>query len=173
MARPAFFFDRDGVLNLDLGYVGTADRFVWNEGAIEAVRQVNQAGWLAIVATNQSGVARGYYSMADVEALHAWMNRELARHGAVIDAFYCCPFHADAPVPEFRVSDHPDRKPNPGMILRAMADHAIDPARSVLVGDSATDVAAAAAAGIEGVLYTGGNLADLVNGLINRVKARE
>ncbi len=173
MGRPAIFFDRDGVLNVDHGYVGTPDRLAWNDGAIEAVRAVNRAGWLAIVATNQSGVARGYYSLSDVAALHDWMNAQLSHHDARIDAFYSCPFHEDAVIPEYRVADHPDRKPNPGMLLRAIADHGIDARRSFMVGDSATDIAAAAAAGIAGVLYTGENLVELVVGLINRMEAKQ
>ena len=159
---PAVFFDRDGVLNVDHGYVGTRERFEWQTGAVEAVRMTNQAGYLAVVVTNQSGVARGYFSAADVEHLHAWMNAELAAAGARIDRFYMCPYHAEASIEAYRVDNHPDRKPNPGMLLRAIAELDIDPSRSILFGDSETDLMAAAAAGVRGVRFGGGHLADLV-----------
>ncbi|MBT2187510.1 D-glycero-alpha-D-manno-heptose-1,7-bisphosphate 7-phosphatase [Sphingobium nicotianae] len=168
MTQRAVFFDRDGVLNVDHGYVGTIERFDWRDGAVAAIRAVNDAGYLAIVVTNQSGVGRGKYTIDDVDALHSWMNEYLALHGARIDAFYTCPFHPDAIVERYRACDHPDRKPNPGMLLRAIAEFDIDRDRSFLVGDSSRDVAAASGAGIKGYLLDDGNLADMVRDLINR-----
>jgi D-glycero-D-manno-heptose 1,7-bisphosphate phosphatase len=158
----AAFFDRDGVLNRDTGYAHRPEHIEWIAGAAEALASANAAGLLVVVVTNQSGVARGYYGEADVEALHAWMAAELAAQGARIDRFYHCPYHADAAVEAYRVADHPDRKPNPGMLLRAIADLAIDPARSFLIGDQASDLAAARAAGVASYLYGGGDLAALV-----------
>ena len=87
MTRGAAFFDRDGVLNLDTGYVHRPVDFQWTPGAMAAIAAANAAGLAVVVVTNQSGVARGYYGEADVEALHAWMNGELARSGARIDRF--------------------------------------------------------------------------------------
>ncbi|MDQ2860265.1 MAG: HAD family hydrolase [Pseudomonadota bacterium] len=151
-------FDRDGVLNVDHGYVGETERLEWTLGARRAIRRLNREGVLVIVATNQSGVARGLFDEAAVEALHGVMQGDLAAEGAHIDAFYVCPFHPEAAVAAWRHSDHPDRKPNPGMILRALADWPIDPARALLVGDKESDMEAARRAGIAGALFAGGDL---------------
>lgn len=163
--RPAIIFDRDGVLNIDRGYVGDVARFEWTPGARRAVRRVNDAGVLAIVATNQSGVARGYFDLAAVDRLHDAMQADLAAEGAHIDAFYVCPFLADAPVAAFAHPDHPDRKPNPGLILRAIADWSIDPARALMIGDKSSDLEAARRGGIRGVLFGGGDLDAAVEAL--------
>jgi D-glycero-D-manno-heptose 1,7-bisphosphate phosphatase len=160
--RAAVIFDRDGTLNLDRGYTWRPQDLVLTPGAPAAIASLNARGIIAIVATNQSGVARGLYGEADVERFHAHLQSELARSGARIDGFYFCPFHEDAVVPRYRVADHPDRKPNPGMILRALADWRLDPARTLVIGDRDHDLAAAAAAGVRGALYEGGDLAALV-----------
>jgi D-glycero-D-manno-heptose 1,7-bisphosphate phosphatase len=159
--RGAAFFDRDGVLNRDVGYAHRPEHIEWLPGAAEAVAAANAAGLVVVVVTNQSGVARGFYAEADVEALHAWMAADLAAKGARIDRFYHCPYHAEAVVEAFRHADHPDRKPNPGMLLRAIADLAIDPARAFLIGDQDSDLAAARAAGVIGYRYDGGDLGAL------------
>jgi D-glycero-D-manno-heptose 1,7-bisphosphate phosphatase len=156
--RPALFLDRDGVLNEDRGYVARWEDFAWVKGAREAVAAFNRAGWLVIVVTNQSGVGRGYYTEGDMHALHARMGQELGEAGGHIDAFYFAPHHPEAPVESYRHPDPPDRKPNPGMILRALADWPIDRQRSVLVGDKTSDMEAAARAGIRGLLFKGGDL---------------
>ena len=156
--KAAVILDRDGVLNVDHGYVGEISRLDWIPGARRAVRRLNEAHLLVIVATNQSGVARGLFDLAAVEALHAQMRADLAVVGAHIDAFYVCPFLPDAPVAEFAHPDHPDRKPNPGMILRALSDWSIDPARALVIGDNERDLEAARRAGVAGVLFPGGNL---------------
>lgn len=158
----AVFFDRDGVLNEDLGYVHRINDFRWIEGAREALRAVQAAGLLTIVVTNQSGVARGYFNEADANDLHAWMRADLAREGIGVTAFYMCPYHPDASVAAYRVYDHPDRKPNPGMILRAMLDWNIDPVRSLVIGDQPRDIEAGRRAGVRGLLYAGGDLASFL-----------
>ncbi|MFI4975037.1 MAG: D-glycero-alpha-D-manno-heptose-1,7-bisphosphate 7-phosphatase [Caulobacterales bacterium] len=163
--RRAVIFDRDGVLNLDHGYVADPKQLDWIAGARAAVKRLNEAGVLVIVATNQSGVARGYFDEAAVDAFHAAMQSDLARDGAHIDAFYVAPHHPEAVTEAFRHSDHPDRKPNPGMVLRALADWDVDPERAVLIGDKSTDMAAARAAGVRGALFDGGDLDAFVRGL--------
>ena len=160
--RPAAFLDRDGVLNVDHGYVHRSDQIDWIPGAIAAVRSLNDLGYRVVVVTNQAGVAHGHYEEEAVHALHAWMRDELAVHGAFIDAFYHCPYHPDGKIERFRLA-HIDRKPGPGMILRALADLEIDKERSFLIGDKQSDVAAAEAAGIPGFLFAGGNLAEFVD----------
>jgi len=159
MASPfAVIFDRDGVLNQDYGYAYDPDRLVWIPGAMAAIGRVNRAGGLVLVATNQSGIGRGYYSEAQMHGFHDEMRRQLAIGGAKIDAIYHCPFHEDAAEDRYRQADHPDRKPNPGMILRGLADFAIAADRALMIGDKDSDMQAARAAGIDGYLFTGGDL---------------
>ena len=168
LRRPAVFFDRDGVLNEDTGYVGTKEAFIWRSGAREAIYEAYRRGYLPIVVTNQAGVARGYYSEDDVRRLHAWMNDALRQMGACIAAFYYCPHHIDGVVERY-ARPCPSRKPNPGMLRQAFADWSIDPAGSVLLGDKDSDIEAARRAGIRGVLVTETDLrADLQRALSER-----
>ena len=157
MPNKAIFFDRDGTLNVDVHYLHDPEQFVWVDGAIDAIRWANTHGYLVIVVTNQSGIARGYYDEAAVHRLHDWMNAELAAHGAHIDAFYYCPHHIEGKLPAYAKSCD-CRKPAPGMILRAIREHDIDPAASWMFGDAESDVAAAENAGVKGVRYMGGSL---------------
>jgi D-glycero-D-manno-heptose 1,7-bisphosphate phosphatase len=156
--KAAVILDRDGVLNVDHGYVGEASRMEWLPGARAAVKRLNAAGLVVIVATNQSGVARGYFDLAAVDELHRAMRADLAAEGARIDAFYVCPYLPDATVAAFAHPNHPDRKPNPGMVLRALTEWSIDPARALVIGDSERDLEAGRRAGVAGVLFPGGDL---------------
>lgn len=155
--KRAVFFDRDGVLNRDVDYLHRPEELHWMPGAREAVRWCNDHGYLAIVVTNQSGVARGYFDEAAVQALHQWMQGELARAGAHIDAFYYCPHHPGHGVEPYRV-ECDCRKPKPGMVTAALAEWGIDPAASLLIGDKPRDIAAGEAAGVRSVLYSDGDL---------------
>lgn len=158
--RPAAFLDRDGVLNTNVGWAHRADQLEWIAGAKAAVRHLNDSGYYVIVVTNQAGVARGLYSEEQMHAFHAHLQSELADVGAHVDAFYHCPFHPEAVTETYRAADHPDRKPNPGMLLQAMRDWPIDKERSFLIGDSDSDVIAAQRAGVPGHLFAGGSLLD-------------
>jgi D,D-heptose 1,7-bisphosphate phosphatase len=157
LRRPAVFFDRDGVLNHDSGYTFEAGKLQWIEGAWEAVKAVNDAGYFAFVVTNQSGVARGFYEESHVHALHRWMADEMATIGAHIDAFEYCPDHPDGTVERYsRVSIR--RKPGPGMITDLLGRFSVNTDDSILIGDKPSDLEAARAAGLQGHLFSGGNL---------------
>lgn len=160
--KPALFLDRDGVINVDKGYTFRPDDLAFIDGIIEGIKSANEAGYYVIVATNQAGVARGFYGLEDVDIFHNHIQSELAKKGAYIDAFYSCPYHKDGNVAEFTIDNHPDRKPNPGMILKAFNDWPIDKAKSFLIGDRNHDVEAAERANIKGILYDGQDLAKLI-----------
>lgn len=162
MSLKAIFLDRDGTLNVDVNYLYKIEDFAWVPEAREALAYLVQQGYTLFVITNQSGIARGYYTIAQMEQLHEHMNQELAQVGAHIEKFYYCPHHQkEGVLPEY-VKDCDCRKPKPGMLLQAMAEYDIDKAASLMIGDSKRDVEAAEAAGIRGVLYKGGSLLDFV-----------
>lgn len=163
---PAVFLDRDGVLIVDSGYPHREEHLVLIPGAADAVRRLNALGYLVVIVTNQSGVARGLFSEDQMKAFNDLLVRRLAAKGARIGAVYACPFHSEAEDPRWFHPDHPDRKPNPGMILRAAADHGIDLSRSFLIGDRQSDLEAARRAGVSGFLFETGNLDDFVRDLL-------
>lgn len=170
LQRPAVFFDRDGVLNEDLGWVGSPDRFHWLPGAKEALRRVTDSGAHVFVVTNQAGVARGFYTEEDVHALHQHILQDLLRSGATIDDFRFCPDHPEATVERYRrMSEW--RKPGPGMLLDLLRAWNVDPQRALLVGDMESDIQAAQAAGIEGHRYSGGDLSEFVEPLLARLRS--
>ena len=166
MKRPAVFFDRDGVLNEDSGYVFEISKLKWIDGAREAVKAANGAGYFVFVVTNQSGVAKGIYEESDVEIFHRAMTDELARIGAHIDAFEYCPDHPEAKIDRYRRTSH-RRKPAPGMISDLMSRFPVDVSRSILIGDKPSDLEAAWAAGIQGYLFSGGNLSQFLRPLLH------
>ena len=149
------FLDRDGVIKVDHGYVWQPERFEVLPGVFEALRAAQALDYALIVVTNQSGIARGYYSEEDYARLEAHMRSVFASEGVTFEGIYHCPhsLEVDGATP------CACRKPQPGMILRAAADHAIDLALSILVGDKASDLAAASAVGV-GRAYRVGEAAD-------------
>lgn len=159
--HKAVFFDRDGTLNVDTEYLCRIEDFRWIEGAVDAIRYCNDKGYLVIVVTNQSGVARGYFTEEDVRRFHDWMNGELGKQGARIDAFYFCPHHPEGLVPEY-ARECDCRKPAPGLVDRACREYSIDRSASILIGDRKRDVQCAERAGVTGIYYRGGNLLETV-----------
>lgn len=156
--RRAVFLDRDGTLNVEKEYLYRIVDFEFIPGAVEAVRLLNEAGFLVVVVTNQSGVARGYYTEEDVESLHRHIAAELQKSGARVDAWLYCPHHPDG-----RGSYSLPcgcRKPLPGMLKEAARRHDIDLAASVMIGDKLADVAAGQAAGCRTILVRTGYGAD-------------
>lgn len=144
---PALFLDRDGVINHEVGYLHRAQDVTWVEGIFSLARTAIRLGYKLVVVTNQSGIARGYYTMADFQSLMDWMRAEFAAQQAPLDAVYLCPYHPEHGVGEYR-REHIDRKPGPGMLLRAARDLSLDLKQSVMVGDRCSDIAAANAAGL-------------------------
>ena len=144
----AVFLDRDGVINVDHGYVSTWERFEFLPGVPDALRALQDAGYLLIVVSNQSGIGRGYYCEDDVESL----NQVIAQHlgstvGVTLSGFYHGPHHPTEAEGEFR-RQCDCRKPAPGMIRQAVLDHGIDLKTSLLVGDKDSDIEAGRAAGV-------------------------
>jgi D-glycero-D-manno-heptose 1,7-bisphosphate phosphatase len=155
--RPAVFLDRDGVINVDRGYVSSRANFKWIPGAIQAIKALNDAGYYVFVATNQSGIARGLYSEREMKELHGYISRKLAASGARIDDWRHSPFHPEGTIAALaRGSDW--RKPGAGMILDLMRAWPVDRAKSVLIGDKESDMQAAAAAHVRGLRFGGGDL---------------
>lgn len=168
LRRRALFLDRDGVINIDHGYVGCRDRFDWVEGARQTIVRASNAGWHVFIVTNQSGVARGRYDEAAVWDLHAWIGDEVRAAGGTIDGVRYCPFHPQGDLIRYRA--HSDwRKPAPGMLLDLIREWELDPARCVMIGDQETDLAAARAAGVVAHRFPGGNLAVFADPLIEAV----
>ena len=147
MRVPAVFLDRDGVINVDSGYVGRWEDFEYLPNAVEAMQLLQNAGFKLVVVTNQSGIARGYYSEEDFLALTETMKADLANSGVKLTAVYYCPYLEDANVEAYRLASNL-RKPEPGMLLQAAEDHHLDLNRSIMIGDKASDMIAAERAGV-------------------------
>ncbi|HIU63730.1 MAG TPA: HAD family hydrolase [Candidatus Avacidaminococcus intestinavium] len=165
MPSKAVFFDRDGVLNVDKSYLYKIEELEWVDGAKDAVKFLTELGYLIFVVTNQSGIARGYYSCDDMLKLHQYMTEEIIKSGGKIDAFYYCPHLPNGSVPEYAI-ECDCRKPKPGLLLKAMAEFAVDKEKSFLIGDKMRDVESAKAAGIKGYLFEQGNLLEFIKKLL-------
>lgn len=163
--KPLVMLDRDGVLNVNHGWVATPERWEWLPGAIEAVKYLNRCGALVAIVTNQAGIARGLYTEAEYLAFERWVADQLALHGAHTDAVYHCPHHPSEGTSDLtRVCDC--RKPAPGMLNAALTDFGVDAKRAVFIGDTESDMAAAEAAGVRGMRFTGGNVLDFVQQVV-------
>ncbi len=155
MGNPALFLDRDGVINQEVGYLSRTADVQFVRGIFSLCRAAQRLEYRLVVVTNQSGIARGLYSETEFQTLMTWMRAEFRGRGVELDAVYHCPYHPEHGVGEYR-REHEDRKPGPGMLVRAARDLKIELARSVLVGDRCSDIAAANAAGLrQAFLLTG------------------
>ena len=164
--KNAVFFDRDGVLNVDYGYVHKKQDFVWIKGAIKTIKYLKELGYILIVITNQSGVSRGFYTEKEVIELHNWMNKELSKQiKIVIDDFF---FATELP-DEKNINSR--RKPSPLMINEAIQKHNISRDNSFLVGDKDSDLWAAKNAKIKGFLFEGNDLFDSIQKILKKIKS--
>lgn len=145
--RPALFLDRDGIINEDHGYVHRPDQFVFRDGIFALCRAAEARGFALVVVTNQAGIGRGYYTESDFHALTHWMLARFAAQGVSFTAVEFCPDHPVHGLGRYR-RENPRRKPGPGMLLDAALAHGLDVGRSVMLGDRATDMVAARAAGV-------------------------
>jgi D-glycero-D-manno-heptose 1,7-bisphosphate phosphatase len=147
VSRKALFLDRDGVINAERHYVHSRDTFQFQEGIFELCRAAQALRYLVVIVTNQAGIARGYYTEADFLRLTEWMIQTFAEHRVRIARVYYCPYHPVHGIGRYQ-RDSPDRKPGPGMLLRARTDFGLDLTSSILVGDRLSDIDAAEAAGV-------------------------
>jgi D-glycero-D-manno-heptose 1,7-bisphosphate phosphatase len=145
--RRAAFLDRDGVINVDSGYVHRIEHFEFIPGTLEACRELARRGWMLVVATNQSGIGRGLYTLQDFQALTAWMRARFEQSGAPLAGVYHCPHHPTDALGQFRI-ECDCRKPRPGMLLAAARELSLDLSQSMLFGDKCEDLQAARAASI-------------------------
>jgi len=153
--KPAIFMDRDGTLSHEVGYVNHPSRFRLYPWSVDAVRLINRSGFLAVVVTNQAGVARGYFPESLVLEVHAGLETALAAGGARLDGLYYCPHHPSVGEPPYR-KDCDCRKPRPGLLQRAAEELGVDLKRSYVVGDRLSDMELAWNVGARGVLVKSG-----------------
>ncbi|RZG08991.1 D-glycero-beta-D-manno-heptose 1,7-bisphosphate 7-phosphatase [Pseudoalteromonas sp. CO348] len=146
--HKAVFLDRDGVVNKDHAYVYKIADFEFIDGVFSACQAFSKAGYKIVVVTNQSGIGRGYYNEAQFHALSEWMCAQFKAHGVDIAGVYFCPHHPEKAQGPYKV-ECDCRKPEPGMLLQAIAEHDLDPAQSVMIGDKVSDIKAARAAGVK------------------------
>ena len=161
ISRKAAFLDRDGVINEDTGYLNSIKDFKWISGAIEALKILKENNFLIIIISNQSGVARGYFSEQDVHNLHKWINLQLSEHNIKIDDFFFATEHPETKISETR------RKPSPRMIEEAIEKYNLKRDDCFMIGDKDIDVTAAKNARIRGFLFEGGDLSYKIKKILN------
>ena len=147
MTKRALFLDRDGVINVDHGYVHSPNQVEFIDGIFELVKYAKNANFLVVIVTNQAGIGRGYYTEEEFHKLMDWMKDRFAERDGQIDAIYYCPFHPEHGIGEYKRGSE-CRKPNPGMLLQAKRDFDINMERSVLIGDKPSDIYAGRKAGV-------------------------
>jgi len=159
----ALFLDRDGVVNVEVGYLHRPEDVKFVPGIVSLCQTAMRLGYRLIVVTNQAGIARGFYTDEDFHTLMEWMRAELRQEGVEFDAVYYCPYHPEHGVGHYR-REHEDRKPGAGMLLRAAKELEIELAESVMVGDRCSDIAAATKAGLRQAFLLKGTEEDSCEG---------
>lgn len=159
----ALFLDRDGVINHEVGYLHAPADVRWVEGIFDLCRTAVSLGYKLVVVTNQSGIGRGLYSEAQFQTLMAWMRQEFASRGVPLAAVYFCPFHPVHGVGEYK-REHEERKPQPGMLLRAAKELGVELKESVMVGDRCSDMNAAKAGGLRQAFLMSGTETEVCEG---------
>lgn len=165
----ALFLDRDGIINVDHGYVHKIENFEFVDGIFEICTLAMEKGYQIFVITNQAGIARGYYKITDFECLTSWMKAEFKKQNIEIKDVYYCPHHPLKGTNEYKM-DCDCRKPKPGMIVKAKYEHNIDLKQSVFIGDKISDMEAAAAAGVDNRILVKSQYIDDFDIKVNRVE---
>ena len=155
MKRPAVFIDRDGTISEEVGYIDHPSRFRVFPYAASAIKLLNARGWLAVIITNQAGVARGYFSETMIQTVHDNLQKNLGDEGARVDAIYYCAHHPSVGEPPYR-QDCDCRKPKPGLVNQAAKDLNIALEQSWMVGDRYSDIELARNAGVHAALVLSG-----------------
>jgi D-glycero-D-manno-heptose 1,7-bisphosphate phosphatase len=168
MSERALFLDRDGVINVEVGYLHRVEDVKFVPGIFSLCRTAMRLGYRLVVVTNQAGIARGFYTESDFDALMTWMSEVFLAEGVELDAVYHCPFHPEHGVGEYR-REHEDRKPGTGMLRRASREFGVVLADSVMVGDRCSDIAAANSAGLRRVFLMAGTEASQCGGEYSEV----
>ncbi|WP_286262412.1 D-glycero-beta-D-manno-heptose 1,7-bisphosphate 7-phosphatase [Thalassotalea atypica] len=166
--KKALFLDRDGIINVDFGYVHKISDFEFVEGIMDLCRYASDMGYEIYVITNQAGIARGYYSIDDFNVLTDWMIKVFKKEDIAIKGVYFCPHHPEKGTNDFVVSCK-CRKPEPGMILQAVKEHELDVNKSVFIGDKLSDMHAAEAAGIHNRVLVASQYHDNSTAHVHRV----
>ncbi len=154
--KKCVFLDRDGNINVEKDYLYRIEDFEFEPGALEAIKIFKDLGYLVVVVTNQSGIARGYYSEKDLETLHGYLEEKSLESGGCIDGFYYCPHHPEKGMGEYK-KECDCRKPGPGMFLEAKKDLNVDFEKSLVIGDKMSDVKAGKDLGMRGILVRTGH----------------
>lgn len=159
MTRKALFLDRDGIINKDSGYVFREQDIVFVEGIFDVIHAFVRRGYVPVIVTNQSGIGRGRYSEADFKTLSEWMQTQFDAAGLPAIPVYYCPHHPTEGIGDYK-TDCNCRKPKPGMLIDAIAEHQLDPVHSCMIGDSWRDIQAADAAGVGNKIFVNQNMPD-------------
>tara|TARA_B100000886_G_scaffold333611_2_gene287955 strand:- start:4606 stop:5136 length:531 start_codon:yes stop_codon:yes gene_type:complete len=168
--NSALFLDRDGVINVDYGYVHAKDNFVFNEEIFDLVSFANSKNFLVIVVTNQAGIGKGLYTEEDFNILTKWISEKFISNNGKIEKTYFCPFHEDANIHKYRKKSI-DRKPSPGMIYKACKEFNINPQKSIIIGDKESDIRAGISANIAKCIYFGKDSCELAYKSVSSLSA--
>lgn len=164
--NKAVFLDRDGTINIEKNYLYRIEDFEFIDGVPEAIKLLNDAGYLVIVVTNQAGIGRGYYTEEDMNILHRYIDKQLKKYGAHIDAYYYCPHHPEYGIGEYK-KECDCRKPRSGMLEKAIKDFNIDINNSYIIGDKIWDMQAGRNIGIKGFQVITDETSNIIKDLIS------